>query len=156
MRRAEIITAVGCIAVGGIAISDAIRLGFGYERWGPEPGFLPFWLGVLVIVCGAAILIKGLLVKTKESFFLGRPALISASYVALTSALFCVLMAVVGTYIATAAYAALFSAWLGKHRWYSVLVFAILTPVIIYFGMERGLLIPLPKSPVYARGWLPF
>lgn len=156
MRRAEIFTAGGFLVIAGIALAEAVRLGFGYEKWGPAAGFILFWLAVLTALCGGVIMLQGWRMKGREDFFPSRPALRQTGWVALTAAFFCVLFWSMGAYIAIALYSALFSGWLGKHRWYSVLAFAILTPIIVYFGMEKGLMVPLPKSPVYARGWLPF
>jgi uncharacterized membrane protein YgaE (UPF0421/DUF939 family) len=59
-------------------------------------------------------------------------------------------------YIATVVFAVLFACWLGRHPWYVALAFAIIMAFAVFYGMERGLTIPLPKSPVYAKGWLPF
>lgn len=156
MRRAEILLAIGLIIITGVIIYEANRLGFGYGKWGPAAGFTIFWLAILMLLATVGVLMRGWLMKEPKGFFLSVPAAWSVARVALTSTVFCILMWLVGLYIATFLLCFVFSAWLGKHRWYSVLAFSILTPILIYFGFERGLMVPLPKSPLYGPGLLPF
>ena len=59
MRKAEIIVAFFFVAIGIIAIVDAVRLGFGWGPSGPESGFFPFYLGVGTLICSAVVLVKG-------------------------------------------------------------------------------------------------
>lgn len=156
MRRAEIILGSAWLILTAVILFEAIRLGFGYEQWGPASGFVVFWLAILQLICAAGILVKGWKMKRRDGFFLSRSAMWSAIWVTLTSALYCVLILTVGIYIATAVECALFSSWLGRHRWRTVLIFAVVTPVIIFYGIEVALMIPLPKSPLYGPGVLPF
>lgn len=161
MRKAEIIIASFFIVIGCVTTAEAFRLGIGYEIWGPQAGFIIFWLSMLIFITAAIILFRGLRMKKVESFFMSVPAMWSAGYVALTSLIFCGLIPLVGQYFATFIYAGLFSAWLGKARWYSVLALAIIMPTLIYFSFEKGLMVPLIKSPVYGNpvpifGWFPF
>lgn len=161
MRKAEIIIASFFIVLGGVTTAEAFRLGIGYEIWGPQAGFIIFWLSVLIFITAGIILFGGLRRKKVEAFFMGHEAMVSAGYVALTSLIFCGLIPLVGQYFATFIFAGLFSAWLGKVRWYSVALLAILMPTLIYFGFEKGLMVPLIKSPIYGNpipilGWFPF
>jgi hypothetical protein len=161
MRKAEIIIASFLILIGCVTTAEAFRLGIGYEIWGPQAGFIIFWLSMLTIVTAGAILLRGVRMKKAEAFFLSVPAMWSAGYVALTSLIFCGLIPLVGTYFSMFIYAGLFSAWLGKARWYSALALAILMPLALYFGFEKGLMVPLIKSPIYGNpmpvlGWFPF
>jgi magnesium-transporting ATPase (P-type) len=154
MRRAEILIAGFFILISAVCIFEAARLGFGYEKYGPAAGFIIFWLAVLQLVMAAVILNQGIR-KKFEAFFINREAMIEVGYVTLTSALFCAMMQWLGTYIACFIYSCLFAAWLGKHRWYGWLGLAVIMTLAIYFGFEKGLMIPLPKSPWYIMG-LPF
>lgn len=155
MRKVEFIVAGFFAVIGIITTIEAFRLGVGYEIWGPQAGFIILWLSVLTLVCVGAIVAKGWR-KKAEAFFISREAMVSTSYVALTSLIFVSLIPLVGQYIAIFVFAALFSAWLGKARWYSVAALSIIMPTVIFWTFEKGLMVPLIKSPAYVQGWLPF
>ncbi len=55
MRAADLVTAALLIAVGLLALGDAIRLGIGWGTDGPKSGFFPFWLAVIMIAACLAI-----------------------------------------------------------------------------------------------------
>src|SRR5437773_11288855 len=55
MRVADIVTASVLLLVSGVVVFDAVRLGIGWSTDGPKSGFLPFWLGVLMIAVCAVI-----------------------------------------------------------------------------------------------------
>src|SRR2546425_8141125 len=58
MRLADLITASFLALLGGVVVFDAVRLGIGWGTDGPQSGFFPFWLGVLMITACAAILFQ--------------------------------------------------------------------------------------------------
>ncbi len=156
MRKAELLWGVAFLAVAVVVIGESIRLGFGWEEHGPQAGFVPFWLAIIMVVCGGIIIFRGLLMNVRESFFMSRPAMWAMIWVFLTSTLLAIMIWTLGMYIATVVFAVLFACWLGRHPWYVALGFAIIMALAVFYGMEKGLTIPLPKSPVYAKGWLPF
>lgn len=156
MRKLELLCAGAFLVLTAVVIADSVRIGFGWEKWGPQAGFLPFWVAIVMVFCGGVIFIQGLFMKVQGSFFMSRPAMWAMTWVFLTTSLFVLMILYLGIYIATAVFAALFSAWLGRYPWYVVLAFAIITPIVVFYGMEKGLMIPLPKSPFYDIGWLPF
>ena len=61
-----------------------------------------------------------------------------------------------GVYWATLGYCILFVRWLGKHRWSTVIIFSVVMTAAVYFGMEKGLRLPLPKSYLYKHDLFPF
>ena len=157
MRKAEIIIALFFVGISIVCLQDALRLGIGAVGTnGPQAGFIMFWLGMLQLVMAGAIIYQGIkMKKTEETFFINREAAISAGYVTLTSFFFCLMMMLLGTYIAIFVYSLVFTWWLGKCRWYSIIGLTVIMTLAIYYGFEQGLMIPLPKSPWYVLG-LPF
>jgi hypothetical protein len=75
-----------------------------------------------------------------------------AGRIAITSLLFTVLIVYAGVYFAMLIFSPIFVRWLGKHSWPAVIGFTIIVTLTIYFGMEVGLKIPLPRSPLYMQG----
>ncbi len=157
MRKAEVLWAAMILVVAAIVIGEAVRLGFGWMEHGPQAGFAPFWLGAFLLCSGGVVLVRALLhTKGGNNFFVNRQGMWVAARILLTSIMLAVGIVYMGVYIATIVYAMLFSRWLGRHRWPAVIAFAVLTTLAVFYGMEKGLRIPLPKSPFYRQGWSNF
>ncbi len=151
MKKGELILAAGFLLLAGIVIGDMYRTGSGWTEYGPDAGFVPFWEGVLLMVSAIIILISGLKQKGGEDFFVSKEGFWEAVRITLTSVLFTVGIVFLGVYFSTFLFSILFARWLGKHRWISCVVFAVIITAFIYFGMEKGLKITLPKSPLYEK-----
>lgn len=152
MKKGELISAVVSIVISLIALVEAVRLGFGWQADGPEAGFALFWLSVLMLICSGAILANAVRSKDTEEFFVSKEGMMEAIRIAFTSVLITIGIIYMGVYISTLVYCVLFSRWLGKHRWPAVVAFSIITTLAIFFGMEQGLKLPLPKSIFYQKG----
>lgn len=152
MKKGEIIVAGLFILLAAIVIGDTVRIGSGWTEYGPAAGFVPFWEGVLLMVSGFVILVSGWRQKGGDNFFHGREGLMEVIRIAFTSVLLTIGIVFLGVYISTILYGILFARWLGKHRWISSIAFAIITAFVVFFGMEKGLKITLPKSPLYWKG----
>jgi hypothetical protein len=151
VKKGELIVAAGFLLLAGIVIGDMYRTGSGWTEYGPDAGFVPFWEGVLLLVSAIVILISGLKEKGGEDFFVSKEGFWEAVRITLTSVLFTVGIVFLGVYFSTLIFSVLFARWLGKHRWISCFVFAVIITAFIYFGMEKGLKITLPKSPLYEK-----
>jgi hypothetical protein len=138
VKKGELILAAGFLLLAGIVIGDMYRTGSGWTEYGPDAGFVPFWEGVLLMVSAIIILISGLKQKGGEDFFVSKEGFWEA-------------VRILGVYFSTFLFSILFARWLGKHRWISCVVFAVIITAFIYFGMEKGLKITLPKSPLYEK-----
>lgn len=156
MRKGELIVAAIFIIIACVVIGDSIRLGFGWTEYGPQAGFVPFGEAMLLLVSALVILVAGLREKTDKTFFIDRRGMTEAIKIFGTAVLLAVGIIYLGVYVATIVYAALFSRWLGKHKWTSVVLFTVVLTLAIFFGMEKGLKLSLPKSPLYWRGWFFF
>jgi hypothetical protein len=157
MRNAEIAIAALFMGISGVGIWDALRLGIGAVGIsGPQAGFIIFGLSMIQLAMAGVIMYQGIRRKKKaaEGFFINREAAIETGYVVLVTFLFCLLMGLLGTYVAIFVFSIVFTWWLGKCRWYSIIGLAVIMTFAFYFGFEQGLMIPLPKSPWYPG--LPF
>src|SRR5258707_8685897 len=68
MRTADLTTALILMAGGILVIADSLRLRIGWGTDGPESGFFPFWLAVLLIVSSAAIALQAWRRATRGPF----------------------------------------------------------------------------------------
>src|SRR5207247_11252716 len=147
MRRAEILTALGFIAFALAIVAQARSVGSGWSVGQPQPGFLPFWLGLLLGICGVVVLGQALLSKTRSplTFFEGRTGLASVLKVSVSAIGMLVLIYLVGFYTATMVYVFAYTRFVGRHSW----VVAVALRLVISFGsvyaFERALGMLLPR-----------
>ena len=92
LRSAEIGIALAFLAFAALVIFDSVRQGARWLEEGPQPGYFPFYLGVIIAVASAVTLARGLLLpaeKNRAFVQLGQLKLVlsvlvpSAVYVAL-------------------------------------------------------------------------
>jgi putative tricarboxylic transport membrane protein len=151
MRVADLITASVLMLLGGAVVYDALRLGIGWESDGPRSGFFPFWLGALLIVMCAVILVQTARLPSSRPFV--RREQIGPVLKVLGPALAAVvLMHWIGLYVASAVYTAFYMRWIGRHSWVAVVAVAVGIPLVAFFVFERWFLVPMPKGPLEA--WL--
>lgn len=153
MRAADLITALALIALGGIVVVDALRLGIGWGIEGPQSGFFPFWLAVALVVTAGLVALQALRRATTAPFVTAarlRPVLSvlgpAAAMVALTQ--------VVGLYVASALYLAFSMRWMGRHAWLTTAALGLGIPLATFVIFEKWFLVPMPKGPLEA--WLGF
>lgn len=128
---------------------QSLRLGAGWGSTGPETGFWPF-LMVVIIIISAVFAIPGM-IRRKEfpRFWESHPGGVSAMKVLVPLVGVGLATQYLGIYLMSALYMGLFMRWLGRYRWPAVIVTAVLTPIVLYLLFEKGFLLLLPKSPLY-------
>lgn len=153
MRTADLVTATLLMALGGIVIYDAVRIGVGWGDEGPRSGFFPFWLAALMVVISAAIIIQAL-VSSSEKPFVTRARFVPVFKVLAPIAGFIVVTdppgpwSGLGLYVAGGLYLGFYMRWVGRHDWRSVVALSVAVPVISFFIFEKWFLVPMPKGPV--------
>ena len=151
MRAADLVTALALIVVGGVVIADALRLGIGWGLEGPQSGFFPFWLAVLMVATAGLILLQASRRATTGPFVTAarlRPVL---TVLAPATAMVLV-MEGLGLYVASALYLAFYMRWVGRHAWSTIVALGLGVPIVTFVIFERWFLVPMPKGPLEA--WL--
>ena len=151
MRKADIIVAVLLTALGLLVLNAAVRLGFRWGPDGPQSGFFPFWLSVILVVHGVAVVVRAIRRRTDKPFVTPEQ-MRSVLTVAVPAAAMVLVTLFFGLYLAAALYLAFYVRWVGKHSWVTALALALCVPIATFVIFERWFLVPLPKGPVEA--WL--
>jgi hypothetical protein len=151
MRLADLLTASFFVLLGGVVVFDAARLGIGWGTDGPQSGFFPFWLGVLMIAACAVILLQAAR-RAVGRPFVTRQQLGPVLKVLWPAVALVVLTQWLGLYVAAALYTGFYMRWIGRHSWLAVLAVAVLFPLATFFVFEKWFLVPMPKGPLEA--WL--
>lgn len=149
MRRADVVTAALLMAVAGIVLVDAVRLGFRWAPDGPESGFFPFWLAVIMAGASAAIIVQALR-RGRGEPFVTRDKLGLVLKVLWPAAGMVLLIHFVGLYVASAIYMAFYMRWVGRYSWAFALSLPVAVSVTTFVVFEKWFLVPLPKGPLEA------
>ncbi len=149
MRKADIVVALGLMAVGLLVIGDSIRLGFGWGISGPQAGFFPFYMGLGIVICTFFIVLRAIRTLKKEGA--GKPLVVKGGlpqilWVLLPAFGMVLLSELIGLHLATVFYLAFYMGVLGKIHWGEVILLSILVPLAIYIVFDRLFLIPLPEG----------
>lgn len=157
MRAADLITAALLAGLGGVVLYDAVRLGFGWGLEGPESGFFPFWLAVLLIAISAIVFVQAYRRPTAKPFATRRQTVPVLKVLAPLAGFVVVTdppgpWSGLGLYVAAALYLAFYMRWVGRHHWLTIVAIAVIVPVVAFVVFEQWFLVPMPKGPL--EDWL--
>lgn len=147
-RVLEIATALTIMALGALVMYDSWRLGASWVGDGPQAGYFPFYVGVLMFASSAVVFVQAAISKLPRRRFVEGEQLKSILAILVPTIVFVAVVAVIGIYIASAIYLAYFMKALGRYRWIVVAPIAIGVPALLFAVFEIWFLVPLPKGPV--------
>jgi putative tricarboxylic transport membrane protein len=156
VRVADAIAAL-CVAILGITtIALARQLPYDAE-YGPGPGFLPLWLGATLVVL-SVFLLRGALrtwARLEPGEDAGPRGFLQFAPGALTPWLifFASTVAVsllferLGFGLSVGLYMLITMRWVVRQSWLATVALALATPIVLYLGFVRILMVPLPLAP---------
>jgi putative tricarboxylic transport membrane protein len=149
-KSAEIIVSALFFVVGAIVIYDSLRLGMRWaEVHGPQPGYFPFYVGLIICVASLINLVSALLMRPeKNRGFVERGQLKLVLTVLVPTAIFAGAVAWIGIYVSSFLFIGFFMRWLGNYPWWKVAAVSLGAMAVIYLIFERWFLVPLPKGPL--------
>jgi hypothetical protein len=148
-RGMELIVAGFFMIVAVVVMYDSAHVGFGWADDGPEAGYFPFYVGLILFLASAGTFAINLFGKNPDlSNFVGRSSLVLVLKVLLPTFVYLVVMYFIGIYVASALYIGLFMMWLGKYSLAKTVPIAVLIPLALFWLFEIAFLIPLPKGPL--------
>jgi putative tricarboxylic transport membrane protein len=150
-RIMELVVAGAFMVLGVVVMLDSMRVGMGWAFDGPEAGYFPFYIGLLLFGASAVTFAVNLVGRNADtSNFVGRSSLRLVLKVLAPTAIYIGVMYYTGIYIASALYIGLFMIWLGKYSLAKTVPVAVLIPLVLFWLFEIAFLIPLPKGPLEA------
>lgn len=149
-KSAEIAIAALFFAFGAIVIYDSVRLGSGWQEvHGPQPGYFPFYIGLLICIASLINVAYALLIKPDANkAFVRVGQLKMVLTVLIPTAIYAGLVTWIGIYVSSALFIGFFMRWLGKYPWWRVVLVSVVTVVLFYLIFEKWFLVPLPKGPI--------
>ena len=148
-RTVEVGTALLTLVFGLIVLYGSIIVGFGWGSDGPQAGFFPFYVGLIICVCSIINLVQGAR-EDPEPLFAEYGQLRQVLKVLIPACIYVALVPFLGIYLPSVALILIFMIWLGHYGWPLSLAVALGVPAFFYITLERWFLIPLPKGPIEA------
>lgn len=149
MKKARLAIALLLMAVAILVVVDAVRLGFRWGDSGPESGFFPFWLGVVLAAC-AAIELRAVVVEHLKHApprpLMRAGAWRPIAWVLVPAAAMVAATELIGLHLAAALYLGFYMRAVGKIRWSTTVAVAVLVPAVLYLAFDKLFLVPMPQG----------
>ncbi len=152
-KSAEIAVSALFFLLGAVVIYDSLRLGAQWAADGPQAGYVPFYIGL--IICAASLVNFGraLMVRPeKDKAFVAVGQLKLVLTVLVPAAIYAALIGWIGIYVASVLFIGFFMRWLGKYAWWKAAAVSLGNSVAFFVVFEMWFKIPLPKGPL--ETWL--
>ncbi len=145
MGTAHVLGGIVVLILGLVITFFAAQLPYGSE-YGPGPGLLPLWIGIVLSVCAAATVIKEIRAygSRKGNFFQTRTG--QVGFILLTLVITFLLIPFLGLSLGLALFTGFTMRKTGHHGWILCIVMAALTAVAVRIIFGYVLDIPLPKG----------
>lgn len=153
VRTWEAIVAVAFLAFGAVVVWESRRLGSSWGSDGPQAGYFPFYIGLIICIASIANLIAAFSLGEKGArAFVHRGQLRMVLTVMIPCVVYVALIMnpvySLGIYEASALFIAFFMRYLGKYRWPKIAAVSIGVMVVFFLMFEVWFKVPLPKGPI--------
>ena len=162
----DIAVALIILATGALVVFDSYRLGSSWGDDGPQSGYFPFYIGLLLCVASLATLgqvafaewkrrdeFKGAVAGQRDQFVAWSQLKLVFS-VLVPATIYVGLVRLFGFYLASALYIALFMVWLGKYSWLKSVATGVGVSVSLFLLFEVWFKVPLFKGEYDLLSWL--
>jgi hypothetical protein len=150
-RTVDIVASLLLLALALTLGYDNWRTGAGWESTGPQPGYFPFYLSV--ILGGASIYgVVAAFLSGKEAreTFVTQAQLRRVSAVFVPTVLFCLAVQFLGLYVASFLLISGFMRLVGKIAWWKSLLTAFVFTALMFVTFDIAFDVIMPKGPLEA------
>ncbi len=149
-RTMNMVVALALMAVAAVVMVSSYRLGAGWAKnVGPDSGYFPFYVALIMFVTSSATLLQNLLSREADGggSFIAHGEMMMVLQVLIPTIIFVVASLYIGIYISTFLFISFFMTWHGRYPIWKTLPVAVLVPVVLFVVFEIWFLVPLPKGP---------
>lgn len=147
VRTMDIVTAALFIVLGAIFMYGSVELGNGWGSDGPEAGYFPFYISLIMSLASAVTLFKALKDKSEEEeCFVEKGPFKQVLSVLLPAAVFVLGVQLIGIYVSALIYITVFMRWLGKYALWKAIAVGLGVSVTLFFVFEIWFQVPLPHG----------
>jgi hypothetical protein len=145
LHSVEVVVALLVFALGLTILIGSWKLGSNWTSDGPGPGYFPFYISLIMCISGAGVAIQALR-KRPEGIFADGQQLKQVMIVLVPAAVYVLAVQLVGIYVASAIYIALFMTLLGKYSPVKSTLAALVIMVLFFLLFEVWFKVPLYKG----------
>jgi hypothetical protein len=151
----EIVVALIVLALGALVVFDSYRLGSKWGSDGPQSGYFPFYIGLLLCIASAVILVRAITsAAMKGEIFVTWAPLKLVLIVLVPALVYVVAVQYIGLYLASAVYITIFMIWLGHYSWARSLLVGFGVNAAFFVMFEVWFKVPLLKGELNPLGFL--
>ena len=147
-RGVEIGVAVAMALLAVIGLYGSVKVGIGWGAEGPQAGFFPFYVSVLVLVACAVNLAKIVMSADDGALFAEWRQIRQVLAVMVPTAIYVAAIPYLGIYVSSALLIITFMKWLGNYNWLGAIAVGVVVPILTFLMFEVWFLVPLPKGPL--------
>lgn len=150
-KTVEIVVAAIIFGLGLVVIFDSQRVGAGWADDGPQAGYFPFYVGILLCAASAWTLLRTVFDgKAGAHVFVSHRKLWLVMSVFIPSMIYVVAIYFIGIYVASTIFIGAFMYWHGRFPWIKIIPVSLIVPVSMFLMFELWFMVPLPKGPLEA------
>lgn len=147
----EIAVAGALALVGVLVVADSYRIGIGWGAEGPQAGFFPFYVGLILTGAASVTLARNLRPTRRDGEnFVEWSGLGRVLAVLVPAIVFVILVGWIGLYVAAALLIAFFMRLHGGYPLALSAGVAVAIVLLVFAVFEIWFLMPLPKGPLEA------
>jgi putative tricarboxylic transport membrane protein len=148
MRRADQVTGIIVLIFSSVLMEGSRRLPPS-ATFGPGAGFLPFWLGALLALLSILLIVNAfrrpVVSATKRIFPSGRVLLTLGAAIA-GLAVYILTLEILGFLVGTGLLTAFLLGFVGREKWYTTILVAVLNAAGLYLVFQVLLGVNLPAN----------
>jgi hypothetical protein len=148
VRAMDMITAIVFLAVGVTVMIGSLKLGASWGSDGPEAGYFPFYISLIIMISSAITLYQAAIVDKKKQTesFVDKESFKQVMAVLLPAIVFVLGVQLIGIYVSSFFYIAIFMVWLGKYPLWKAIGVSVGVSVALYLMFEFWFQVPLPHG----------
>jgi len=147
LRATELVVAALLFVAGAVVVYDSYRLGSKWGSDGPQSGYFPFYIGLLICISSVINFAQALMARRMDpEIFVAWGPFKLVLTVLIPAAVYVLGVKYIGIYLASAIYIAIFMAWLGKYSWLRSIAVGVAVNVSFFLMFEVWFKVPLYKG----------
>ena len=148
VRAMDIITSILFLVLGVVVMVGSVKLGASWGSDGPEAGYFPFYISLIFMLSSTVTLYQAAIVEKNQKpvSFVDKESFKQVMAVLLPAIVFVLGVQLIGIYVSSVLYIAIFMVWLGKYPIWKAIVVSLGVSVALYLMFEFWFQVPLPHG----------